>query len=84
MRLFTTIALSAVALVTGAQSNEWQDPAVNAVNRAPMHTNYFAFESEEAARQGIIPLLIDETCACAAVLHPAPPLPRFFPDGAAV
>ena len=53
MRLFTTIALSAVALVAGAQSNEWQDPAVNAVNRAPMHTNYFAFESEEAARQGI-------------------------------
>ena len=28
-------------------------------------------QAEEAARQGIIPLLIDETCACAAVLHPA-------------
>lgn len=28
-------------------------------------------QAEEAARQGIIPLLIDETCACGAVLHPA-------------
>ena len=28
-------------------------------------------QAEEAARQGIIPLLIDETCARTAVLHPA-------------
>ena len=28
-------------------------------------------QAEEAARQGIIPLLIDETCACGPVLHPA-------------
>ena len=52
MKLFTTIALSAVAMVAGAQTNEWQDPEVNAVNRAPMHTNYFAFESADAARCG--------------------------------
>lgn len=35
-----------------AQGNEWQDPTKVQVNRAPMHTNYFAFESEAAARKG--------------------------------
>ena len=37
--LFTVFALAA-----SAQSNEWRNPQVNAVNRAPMHTNYFAYE----------------------------------------
>lgn len=40
------------ALTVGgsAQSfKEWQDPQVNAVNRAPMHANYFAYESADAA-----------------------------------
>ena len=27
--------------------DEWQNPEVNAVNRTFMHTNYFAYESEE-------------------------------------
>ena len=36
---FQTIALS--------QKNEWRDPEVNAVNRAPMHANYFAYESPD-------------------------------------
>lgn len=36
----------------GAQTNEWQDPNVNAVNRVDMHTNYFAYESEKLALQG--------------------------------
>ena len=31
--LFTVFALAA-----SAQSNEWRNPQVNAVNRAPMHT----------------------------------------------
>ena len=36
-----------------AQSyREWQDPAINAVNRLPMHTSYFAYESVDAALQG--------------------------------
>ena len=52
MKLFTTIALSAVAMVASAQTNEWQDPEVNAVNRAPMHTSYFAYENAEAAQRG--------------------------------
>ena len=46
--LFAALALSA-----NAQSfHEWQDPEVNAVNRAPMHTNYFAYESADAATRG--------------------------------
>jgi beta-galactosidase len=32
-----------------AQRNEWFDPQVNQVNRLPMRTNYFAYESKDAA-----------------------------------
>ena len=36
---------AALALTANAQSfKEWLDPEINAVNRAPMHTNYFAYE----------------------------------------
>ncbi|MGL5273793.1 MAG: glycoside hydrolase family 2 TIM barrel-domain containing protein [Phocaeicola sp.] len=45
--LFTVLALTSYG-----QSNEWQDPQVNAVNRAPMHTNYFAYENSDLAKQG--------------------------------
>ena len=45
--------LAVMAATAGAQSfNEWLDPNVNAVNRAPMHTNYFAYESAEQAARG--------------------------------
>lgn len=45
---------AAAALTAGAQSfNEWRDPNVNAVNRAPMHTNYFAYESADVAARGV-------------------------------
>jgi beta-galactosidase len=47
--LFLIASLSASAM---AQGNEWQDPTKNQVNRAPMHTNYFAYESAEAAQKG--------------------------------
>lgn len=30
--------------------NEWQNPAVNEINRLPMHTNHFAFETVDAAK----------------------------------
>ncbi len=52
-RLFSLFAL-AIGLQTVAlsQKNEWRDPEVNAVNRAPMHANYFAYESYDAARTG--------------------------------
>ena len=49
-----TSLLTMMTLSMGAQSfQEWKDPKVNAVNRAPMHTNYFAYESEHAAKKGI-------------------------------
>ena len=38
--------LSLLGTVAFAQKNEWQDPNVNEVNRAPMHTHYFAYEDE--------------------------------------
>ena len=45
-------ALASVGLTAFAQQTEWQDPNVNAINRAAMHTNYFAYESEQAALMG--------------------------------
>ena len=42
--LFAALAFTAVA-----QSKEWRDPEVNAVNRAPMHANFFAYETAEVA-----------------------------------
>ena len=37
-----------------AQSfNEWKDPEVNSVNRSVMHTNYFAYASDDEAKAGI-------------------------------
>ncbi len=35
-----------------AQQPEWLDPQVNAINRAPMHTDYFAYASAEEAANG--------------------------------
>lgn len=47
--LFTVLAFTA-----GAQTfQEWRNPEINAVNRAPMHTNYFAFENADAAKKAI-------------------------------
>ena len=46
--------LGLLTISTSAQTfNEWQDPEINAVNRAPMHTNYFAYESIEAANKSV-------------------------------
>lgn len=41
------------ALSASAQSNEWRDATVNAVNRAPMHASYFAFENPNTAQIGL-------------------------------
>ena len=35
-----------------AQKNEWQDPNVNEINRAPMHAYYFAYANEKGALAG--------------------------------
>lgn len=51
---FVTGLFAVLAMTANAQSfKEWQDPEINAVNRAPMHANYFAYESTEAAIKGI-------------------------------
>lgn len=49
-----TSLLAWMTLTLGAQTfQEWKDPRINAVNRAPIHANYFAYESAEAAKKGI-------------------------------
>lgn len=46
--------LGACSLAANAQTfKEWMDPEINAVNRAPMHSNFFAYENAETANQGI-------------------------------
>ena len=45
--LFTATVLSAQTM------REWQDPNINEVNRMPMHTSYFAYENDAAARDGV-------------------------------
>ncbi|MDR2038242.1 MAG: DUF4981 domain-containing protein [Bacteroidales bacterium] len=50
--LLTIVCFVMLAFTVTAQKNEWQDPEINAVNRAPMHTNYFAYESVESADKG--------------------------------
>ena len=51
---FITAVFATLALGVGAQTfTEWQDPEVNAINRAPMHTDYFAYESVDKAGYGV-------------------------------
>lgn len=46
--------LTIFAFTAGAQTfQEWRNPEINAVNRAPMHTNYFAFENADAAKKAV-------------------------------
>ena len=44
--------LSLLGTAAFAQKNEWRDPNVNEINRAPMHTNYFAYKNETSALKG--------------------------------
>ena len=50
--LLCVLALSAWA-GRGQTFEEWKDPEVNAVNRAPIHADFFAYETEELAESGI-------------------------------
>jgi beta-galactosidase len=52
----TITALFILSMTFGvfAQSNEWQDPKVNAVNRMPMKASYFAYEDRATAENGVI------------------------------
>lgn len=55
MRNFLLLGTMCVcALSVSAQSfKEWQDPEVNAINRAPMHASFFAYENLETANKGV-------------------------------
>ncbi len=50
-RIITSILIVA-AYNAAAQGVEWQNHKINEINREPMHTNYFAYESLEAALEG--------------------------------
>ena len=54
MRKTFALGLLGISFLAGnAQTfKEWQDPEINAINRAPMHTDYFAYESAEAIGNG--------------------------------
>jgi beta-galactosidase len=39
--------------VLNAQKKEWLDPGVNEINRLPMHTNFFSYEKESMALNGV-------------------------------
>lgn len=52
-RQLLTCCLALCGLTVAAQHDEWKNPEVNAVNRAPMHTNYFAYASTGEAAKGI-------------------------------
>ena len=44
------LALAGAVTTTTAQTfHEWQEPAVNAVNRLPIHSDFFSYESEALA-----------------------------------
>lgn len=49
--LFIALILCSNSLF--GQKNEWLDPGVNEINRLPMHSNYFAYETESLAIEGI-------------------------------
>lgn len=52
LKLSFLSCLSLFTTVTFAQNEYWQNPEINEINRAEMHTNYFAYESVEKALAG--------------------------------
>ena len=51
MKLKFTLILVLTHLLVSAQSDEWKNPKVNEINRLPMHTHFFAYESKDLAAQ---------------------------------
>lgn len=51
--LFFALSLTLGLIDTHAQNNEWKNPEVNAINRSPMHTNYFAYSNTEEAKTSL-------------------------------
>lgn len=53
MKQWITGLFTLTVLSVAAQSDEWCNPQVNAVNRVPMHTSYFAYGNAEAAAKSV-------------------------------
>ncbi len=55
MKIISTLAAAAIIAIPALAQDfkEWRDPQVTAINRAPMHTSYFAFENADAAKEGV-------------------------------
>lgn len=51
-QILLSAVLSGTAFSLAGASPEWLDPQVNSVNRYPMHTDYFAYESLDATAAG--------------------------------
>ncbi len=49
MRKSILLLLTFLSLACQAQTDEWHNARKNAVNRQPMHTSYFAYESQQLA-----------------------------------
>ena len=52
-KTLSLLLLFACTILSAQTFTEWLDPAVNSVNRLPMHAHYFAYESAAAAQAGI-------------------------------
>ena len=53
-KMLLTGLLGVVGLTASSQTfKEWQDAEVNAVNRAPMHSHFFAYENTDAAAKAV-------------------------------
>lgn len=49
MRKSILLLYAFLTLACQAQTDEWHNASKNAVNRQPMHTSYFAYESQQKA-----------------------------------
>lgn len=50
MKKSILLAATALAALSLSAAEPWQDPQVNALNRLPQHSHFFAFENADAAR----------------------------------
>lgn len=50
----STLALAVSTMLSAQTFDEWRDPNVNEVNRLPMHTDLFVYESSKAAQNNLI------------------------------
>lgn len=53
-KILVTLALLSLCSLAYSQTfKEWQDPKINEVNRAPMHTRYFAYANSQEAKEAV-------------------------------